>query len=232
MNTVCGLAGMALLVSTAVLVAQAPPRRGRDQRRGGSDELVAASIERMMQFDTDQDGKLTKAEVADQRLASLFDRGDADHDGVLTKEELTALFKREAALLQSGGPAFGGPPQRFGGPGRRGPDDGGPDSRRPGGPGGGGPGGRGGFGPPGGFPRPGEVLPRFVQDELQLTRRQRAQLEKLQADVDARLAKILTDEQRERLSELRDRGPGGPADRGPGGPPPGSPDEGRPPREE
>ncbi|HVA47764.1 MAG TPA: hypothetical protein VNH11_15455 [Pirellulales bacterium] len=82
----------------------------------------------------------------------------------------------------------------------------------------------GGFGPPpgppGGRPRPGEVLPRFVQDELKLTRRQRAQLEKLQADVDARLAKILTEEQLQRVSQMRDRGPGGPP---PGGPPPGGP---------
>ena len=74
-------------------------------------------------------------------------------------------------------------------------------------------------------------MPRFLQDELQLTRRQRAQLEKLQADVDARLARILTDEQREQLAELRDRAPGRPsgADR-PGGPPPDDRGDLRPPR--
>lgn len=214
LKTVFGLA-MLSLISATIMMAQAPPRRDRDERRGGADKLVAASVARMMALDADEDGKLSKAEVSDQRLASLFDRGDANHDGILTKDELTEFFIVEAASLQSGGPTFGGPPERFGG-------------AEGGGPGGGRPGGQAGFGPPASFPRPGEVLPRFLQDELQLSRQQREQLEKLQADVDARLANILTDGQRDRLAELRARGP-----RGPGGPGnSGGRGERRPPRED
>jgi hypothetical protein len=71
-----------------------------------------------------------------------------------------------------------------------------------------------------GRPRPGEILPRFLRDRLELTADQEKQIEALQKDVDARLAKILTDEQRQQLKALRERGPGGfgpPG--GPGGPP-------------
>lgn len=176
---------------------------------------MAASVSRMMAFDADQDGKLSKSEVTDRRLVPLFERADADQDGVVTEEELTALFKQEAPSPRAGGPGFGP-----GGPGGFGPPPGGAPAPPRGGPGGppgddadGGPPpeGPGAFAPPGGAPpRPGEVLPGFLQDELQLTRRQRAQLEKLQQDVDTRLAKILTEEQRERLNEMSQRRPGGP----------------------
>jgi Spy/CpxP family protein refolding chaperone len=82
------------------------------------------------------------------------------------------------------------------------------------GPGRGGPGGRGG--PPGGFggpPRPGQILPPFLMERLKLTAKQKKQLEELQKEVDKKLAKILTDEQKKQLKQM----PGGP---GRGGPPP------------
>ena len=154
------------------------------QNQGVADALVA----RMMAFDKNGDGKLTKSEVADERLHRLFDRADADKDGTVTKAELTALAAKDAAS--------------FGGPGGFGP-----------------PGGPGGFGPPGvpmmGPPRPGEILPAFMQRALDLTAEQKAQLEELQKDVDARLARILTDAQKKTLEQMRRRGPGGPG--GPGG---------------
>ncbi len=83
--------------------------------------------------------------------------------------------------------------------------------------------GPGGFGPPGGPgafgpPRPGQVLPGRMQDMLQLSDDQKAELAKLQEDVDKRLANILTPEQREQLRDMGNRGPGG-SPRGPGGPP-------------
>lgn len=190
-----GIPAALAFVSATILLAQSPPRRAGGPRRGGVDELVSASVDRMLLLDADKDGKLSKAEVADQRLAAFFDRGDADHDGVLTKEELTVLFKREAAALHSDAPGAGGSPE-FGGLGAA-----------------------PGFAPSGGFPRPGEVLPRFLQDALQLTADQRAELAKLQADVDARLGKILTQEQRERLNAFGQRGPRGPARPGVGRPP-------------
>lgn len=86
-----------LFVSATILTAQGPPRRGRS----GTGKLVAASVNRMLELDADKNGELSKAEVSDPRLASLFARADADHDGILTKDELTALFKREAEELRS-----------------------------------------------------------------------------------------------------------------------------------
>jgi hypothetical protein len=64
-------------------------------------------VERMMAFDANHDGKLTKDEITDDRLLRLFDRADANHDGVVTKEELTALYAKEAT---NGFPGRGGPP--------------------------------------------------------------------------------------------------------------------------
>jgi EF hand len=166
-------------------------------KKSAADNLVA----RLMQFDEDKDGKLTKAEVTDERLQRLFDRADANHDGVVTKQELTALAAREPARGQGG---FGGP----GGPG-------------------------GGFGPPGGGPggfgmgppRPGQILPPMLRDRLELTPEQSKQVDALQKEVDARLDKILNEDQRAQLKQMRERGPGGfgPPPGGPGGfgPPPG-----------
>jgi hypothetical protein len=82
-------------------------------------------------------------------------------------------------------------------------------SHQGGGPrGGGGPGG-GGQGAP---PRPGEILPGFVQDQLQLSDSQRQQLAALQAQVDAQLVQILTAQQIQQLTA-------GPPMGGPGGGP-------------
>jgi enterochelin esterase-like enzyme len=77
---------------------------------------------------------------------------------------------------------------------------------------------KGGFGQPGkggkgggfrGFGRPGQVLPQFLEDRLKLSDEQKKDIEKLQKEVDARLAKLLTDEQRKQLAAFGRRGPGG-----------------------
>jgi spore coat protein CotH len=79
---------------------------------------------------------------------------------------------------------------------------------------------RGGMGGPGGgfvmrFPRPGEVLPPPLVAGLGLTEPQLKELAALQKDVDAKLEKLLTPEQRKQFKEMRDGA-------GPGfGPPPG-----------
>lgn len=73
-----------------------------------------------------------------------------------------------------------------------------PDGRGPGGPGG-----------PGGPPMPGQILPPFLQDRLNLTAEQKKQLEALQKEVDGKLAKILTEDQKRQLKEMQQRGPGG-----------------------
>jgi len=81
------------------------------QNPATADGLVA----RMMAFDKDGDGKLTKSEVTDERLHRLFDRADADKDGTVTKAELTALEAKESANFR-GGPGGFGPPGGRGGP--------------------------------------------------------------------------------------------------------------------
>jgi EF hand len=203
MKTLTGMIGTsALLVGAALTAAQGPGRgdpRG-EQRSPEPDDLVT----RMMEFDKDKDGKLTKAEVTDERLHRLVERADVDKDGIVTKEELTALAAREQPTNRGGGPGFGPP--------------------------GGGPG-----GPPMGMgmgapPRPGEILPAMIRQRLNLTTKQQKQVADLQKEVDAKLAEILTAEQRNQLKTMRDRGPGGfgppvgPGGRqrgGPGGGPPG-----------
>jgi hypothetical protein len=179
------------LVAAATFAAAQPPD-GAAPKAAGAGDLVA----RMMAFDADKDGSLTRAEVTDARLVRLFDRADANKDGVVTRAELTSLAAQEPPAGR------GGPPGGFGGP----------------------PGGRGGF-MGGGPPRPGEVLPPMLQERLRLTAEQKAQVEALQKEVDAKLDKILSAEQKGQLKEMRQRGPGGfgpPGGRGrpPGGGPP------------
>jgi hypothetical protein len=110
------------------------------------------------------------------------------------KKELAALQKEidgkldtilsEAQRKQTkGGFAFGGgPPPGAGGPGGG-----------PGGPGGG----------PGGPPKLGQLLPPFLREGLKLTEEQNQQLDAFQTEADARLAKILSDEQRKQWQEAR-----------------------------
>ncbi|WLD13080.1 EF-hand domain-containing protein [Planctellipticum variicoloris] len=170
-----------------------PGDRGPGQRSGGN--VAQASLEKLFQLDADKDGKLTKDEVADSRLQNLFARADADQDGNVTREEATALFEKEAQTFGRGGPGGpggfgppGGEPQGFGGPGLAGP------------------------------PRPGQILPPFLHDALELSDKQREELQELQKEVDARLEKILSADQRRMLSEMTPRGPGGPGFGGPRGP--------------
>ena len=141
----------------------------------------SAFVDKMMAFDKNHDGKLTRDEITDERLQGLFDRADANRDGVVTKEELEAVYRSEAAQYQGRGP--GGPGGPGGGPGGRG---GGP----------GGPGGRGGFGP-----QPGQIMPGFMQDRLNLTDLQRTKIEALQKEVDAKLDAILTTDQKQQMKQ-------------------------------
>jgi outer membrane protein assembly factor BamB len=72
-------------------------------------------------------------------------------------------------------------------------------------------GGAGGRGGPGfARPQPGQILPGFLQQMLNLSDDQKKRLEDLQKDVDGKLGKILTDEQKKQLKEP-------PAGFGPGG---------------
>jgi Spy/CpxP family protein refolding chaperone len=77
----------------------------------------------------------------------------------------------------------------------------------PGGPGGGGFG--GGFGGFGGGTAPGTVLSTNSQTQLKLTDEQKKELEAIQKDVDAKLEKMLTEDQRKQLKDMRDRSANG-----------------------
>jgi outer membrane protein assembly factor BamB len=106
---------------------------------------------------------------------------------------------------QAGG-GFGGPGGFGGGPGGFG--------------GGRGRGGPGGFGGP---PQTGQILPPFLQDQLNLTEPQKKDLEGLQKKLVGKLEKVLTDEQNKQLKEGITPGgrggPGGGRRGGFGGPP-------------
>jgi spore coat protein CotH len=74
------------------------------------------------------------------------------------------------------------------------------------------------------MPKPGEVLPSFLQDQLRLTDEQRKELANLQKETDEKLAKLLTDEQKKQMKEMQSnvfRGFGGPPGGGGGGGGPG-----------
>ena len=191
MKTLIGITGTCALLIAAALATAQGPGRGEPRAAGETDDLVA----RMMVFDKNKDGKLTMAEVTDERLHRLVGRADTDQVGFVTKEELSALAIREQINNRGGGPGGFGPP------------------------GGGGPGGpRMG----GGMPRPGEILPGMLRQRLNLTAQQEKEVADLQKEVDARLEKILTAEQRDQLKAIRERGPGGfgfgpPPGGGPGG---------------
>lgn len=188
------LATGGVLLAASLAMAQGPPPGFREGPPESPDDFAA----RMLNFDKDKDGTLTRSEINDERLNRLFDRADADKDGFVTKAELAALATRELANDRNGPPGFGPPPGGFGGP-----------------PGGG----------PGGFmgmPRPGEVLPPMLQQVLRLSPEQRDQVEALQKEVDSKLASILSEDQRKQLQQMRNRRPGGGRPPGgPGGPPPG-----------
>jgi hypothetical protein len=173
--------------------ADAQPPGGK---KAAKDYGESSIVTKMMAYNTTKDGKLTKAQLTDQRLHRLFDLADTNKDGVVTRDELMALAaKLDEEFPQGGG--FGGGPGGFGG-------DKGPKGK------GGFGKGKGGFGKgPGGPPQPGQILAPFLQEMLQLTADQKQQLDTLQKDVDVRLGKILTDAQRQQLRELQERGPFG-----------------------
>jgi hypothetical protein len=206
-----------LLSQAAVQAADEKPRK-EDAKKPAKDYSNSPIVKRMMAFDKNKDGKLTRDEITDPRMLRLFDLADTNKDGVVTKEELIALAAKLDAEIGEGRGRGGPRGFRDGRGGPRGGDDRG------------GPRGGGRFGGP---PRPGQILPPFLQEQLKLTDKQKKQVEELQKEVDARLAKILTDEQKKQLKELRERfGRGGPPRDGPrdGGRPPRRPNQERQPK--
>lgn len=121
-----------------------------------------------------------------EMIVQLFTQADANQDGSVTKAELTAVLQTQGRGNQFG---RGGPPAQRGNfgqenqqPRNQPPQDGGHR------------------GPP---PQPGQVLPEPIAQSLNLNVKQTRMLAALQADVDKRLAAILTDEQQELLKNNR-----------------------------
>jgi hypothetical protein len=86
------------------LVPQAPPQ----QRGVSTNDLV----ERLLGFDANQDGRITRDELP-ERMLSLLEQGDTNHDDALDREELRRMAERNAAQPQ---PPAGGRGRRGGGP--------------------------------------------------------------------------------------------------------------------
>ncbi|TWU35698.1 hypothetical protein Q31b_51330 [Novipirellula aureliae] len=135
-----------------------------------------------------------------EMIIQLFTQADSDHNGSVTKAELMAVLQNQGQGNQLG---RGGPPlqnNNFGQANQQAANQPRPEGAPE--------------GPP---PTPGQVLPERLTQSLNLSVRQERQLAALQADVDKRLAAILTDEQEEQLQNFQpshgpDHAEGGDAD--------------------
>ena len=92
---VSGLVGIGFLVSAFTLINAQPPgdggKKGFGKGNSGTNSGLESFLSRLMVYDANKDGKLSKSELTDERLHALFTRADANQDGYVTKEELTSL---------------------------------------------------------------------------------------------------------------------------------------------
>jgi EF hand len=116
MRKISSLICLAGTLSGLWLASAQPPFPPPGPPRGESS--LDAFIARMMVFDENHDGKLSRSEMTDERLLELFDRADSNHDGVVTKAELKALYTRESASFGDDRPRDHRGDER-GGPGMR-----------------------------------------------------------------------------------------------------------------
>ncbi len=92
-----------------------------ERREGGgqSENSSATIVSRLLEFDQNKDGKLSKQEVP-ERMQGIFARGDLNKDGFLTKDELNKMAEAQAAPANNAG----GQDDHGEGPGRRGSEGG------------------------------------------------------------------------------------------------------------
>lgn len=86
---------LSLLFLAAVLAFPRVVRR-RDAGRTRA-EAAQEMVEMLMAFDKNGDGKLDRSELP-ERMQGLVDRGDTDHDGFLTTEEIRKLADLQAPV--------------------------------------------------------------------------------------------------------------------------------------
>ena len=101
---------------------------GRGRGEGGGDEAPSAGptadelTATLMAFDANHNDKIEKSELP-ERMQGIFERGDANHDSVLTRDEIAKLAQASAQPANAEGR---GPDGRGEGRGGRGRGPGGP----------------------------------------------------------------------------------------------------------
>ncbi len=95
---VVALVPVLAIASGAGLMVQ-PERDGADrpqrQRQPGGDP--SAFVDRIMQADANDDGKVTRDEMGEGRATRIFDAADTDGDDALTRSEIEAFVKERFA---------------------------------------------------------------------------------------------------------------------------------------
>ena len=94
---------------------------GRGEEEAPAPAPSAAELtETLMMFDANKNGKLEKSEVP-ERMQGMFDRGDTNHDGILTRDEIAKLAEANRQQAGGGGRGPGGGEGRGEGRGPGGP---------------------------------------------------------------------------------------------------------------
>jgi len=79
--------------------------RGRGEEAGPGAASANDTLQTLMAFDANHDGKISKEELP-ERMQGMLERGDTNHDGVLTEEEIRKLASSQAAPQEQQRPEF------------------------------------------------------------------------------------------------------------------------------
>jgi Ca2+-binding EF-hand superfamily protein len=73
---------------------------------------AAELTDTLMVFDSNKNGQLEKSEVP-ERMQGIFERGDTNHDGILTRDEIVKLAEANRQQAGGGGRGEGRGPDQF-----------------------------------------------------------------------------------------------------------------------
>src|SRR4051794_34712537 len=82
------VSSMLCAIAVTSAIGRAQPTPGPMPTTNAANSTI---VTRMMQFDRNADGKLSRDEITDNRFMALFEQADADHDGTVTRDELIAV---------------------------------------------------------------------------------------------------------------------------------------------